>query len=202
MHMDCDRAREALSARIDGEDPGVGVEALEQHLDGCAACAGWREALLGLAGRLEAADDPDPALRRAVLERLARERAAQEDRRAQRALRPLRVALGVVALVQPALVVPALLSGPAHDARELGSWHLALAVGFLFAAIRPSRAWGMLPLVAALAGGLVITACVDVLQGNARPGEEVAHAVDLVGLGCLWVLGRRPPAGVGPLRPA
>jgi predicted anti-sigma-YlaC factor YlaD len=39
--MDCDRAREAISARIDGEDPGVPGDAIEAHLETCASCRGW-----------------------------------------------------------------------------------------------------------------------------------------------------------------
>jgi predicted anti-sigma-YlaC factor YlaD len=36
--MECDRAREAVSARIDGEDCGVLGAALVAHLPGCAGC--------------------------------------------------------------------------------------------------------------------------------------------------------------------
>jgi predicted anti-sigma-YlaC factor YlaD len=42
--MECDRAREAISARIDGEDPGLPANALDAHLAGCAACRSWRQA--------------------------------------------------------------------------------------------------------------------------------------------------------------
>ena len=41
--MECDRAREAISARIDGEDPGVPGGALEAHLAGCDACRNWQQ---------------------------------------------------------------------------------------------------------------------------------------------------------------
>ncbi len=36
--MRCEACREAISARIDGEDPGVPEEALEAHLAQCPAC--------------------------------------------------------------------------------------------------------------------------------------------------------------------
>ncbi len=42
--MDCDRAREAISAGIDGEDSGLPDGALEAHLAGCTACRSWRQA--------------------------------------------------------------------------------------------------------------------------------------------------------------
>jgi predicted anti-sigma-YlaC factor YlaD len=41
--MECERAREAISARIDGEDPGVPDGALQAHLDGCASCRDWQQ---------------------------------------------------------------------------------------------------------------------------------------------------------------
>ena len=68
---------------------------------------------------------------------------------------PARWALFVVALTQLVLAAPALLLGEdtgatVHVARELGAFDLALAVGLLVAAWQPARAWGLLPVVAAL----------------------------------------------------
>ena len=109
--MECDRAREAISARIDGEDPGVPDGALDAHLAGCDACRGWqqrahvltRRARLGgpflerdLTGQVLAAVPPAPARRRL---RLA-----------------LRGALLAVALAQLAITVPLLVLGHDHDA--------------------------------------------------------------------------------------
>ena len=76
-------------------------------------------------------------------------------------------------------------------AHELGSWDVALAVGFLFAAWRPARAWGMLPLVAALVVCLLGTTSVDLADGHAHVARELTHVLEVVGLGCLWPLGRR-----------
>lgn len=193
--MDCDQARSAISALIDAEDPGVAPEALREHLDGCEACATWHEALVALPAIAEMGPGPDDDVLPAVLRSLASERAAQAERRARGALAPWRVGLVLVAVVQPALVLPSLLAGHwvdhAHDARELGSWHLALAVGFLFAAIRPARAWGMLPLVAALVAGLLVTAGIDVAESRVGFAQELAHVVDVAGVACLWALSVR-----------
>ena len=41
--MQCDRLREAISARIDGEDPGLPDGALDAHLGLCAGCRGWQQ---------------------------------------------------------------------------------------------------------------------------------------------------------------
>jgi predicted anti-sigma-YlaC factor YlaD len=41
--MECDMAHEAISARIDGEDPGPPPDAVEAHLADCAACRNWQQ---------------------------------------------------------------------------------------------------------------------------------------------------------------
>ncbi len=41
--MRCDRIREALSARIDGEDPGLPDGECDAHLGGCADCRAWQQ---------------------------------------------------------------------------------------------------------------------------------------------------------------
>src|SRR5260221_11327272 len=41
--MECDRAREAGLARMDGEDCGVPGAALVAHLSGCAGCRAWEQ---------------------------------------------------------------------------------------------------------------------------------------------------------------
>ena len=61
--MRCDRAREAASARLDGEPLGASATALDQHLSGCPDCARWlasAERLTRLA-RLAPAAVPDLA---------------------------------------------------------------------------------------------------------------------------------------------
>ena len=82
---------------------------------------------------------------------------------------------------------------PAHLLHELGAWDIALAVGFLFAAWRPARAWGMLPLVGALVASLMLMTAFDIAEGNAAATAEAAHALELVGLAVLWRLARPAP---------
>ena len=193
--MDCERAREALSALADGEDPGAEPAAVAAHVASCDACAAWGQALRGRPVTMSLPTEPGDHVLADVLSAMSRQRAADEQRRVRRALAPWRIGLVMAAVVQPLLVLPSLVSaqwlGHAHDAREIGSWHLALAVGFVFAAWRPARAWGMLPLVAALVGALVVTAVVDTANGHVGWARELAHVVDVIGLACLWALSAR-----------
>ena len=41
--MRCDRIHEALSARIDSEDPGLPAGELDAHLRVCADCRAWQQ---------------------------------------------------------------------------------------------------------------------------------------------------------------
>jgi predicted anti-sigma-YlaC factor YlaD len=95
--------------------------------------------------------------------------------------------------------VPALVLGedaglPVHAARHVGSFDLALAVGFLFAAWRPSRIAGLLPVVTALVACLIGTSLLDVLDGRTGALTEAQHVVEVVGLAAAWLLAH-------PLRP-
>jgi predicted anti-sigma-YlaC factor YlaD len=115
--------------------------------------------------------------------------------------RVLRVLLAGIALVQIAVAVPALLLGsdanlPVHTARHLGSFDVALAVGFLFAAWRPVRIPGLLPVVSALVACLVGSSLLDVASGNTAALSEAHHATDVAGLVVVWLLSRALPRPV------
>jgi len=185
--MECDRAREAISARIDGQVTGVPEGALDEHLAGCPACRDWqlrayvmtRRARLGghfldrdLTGEVLAAIPPVPARRRL---RLA-----------------LRAALVAVALGQLVITVPLLLLGHdpeagAHAAHELGSFDLALAIAFTIGAIRPALSAGLAWPCGIAAGGLVATALADLAGGRTIGADEAQHLIAAAGaLLLIW----------------
>ena len=200
--MDCDPYREVLSARLDGrgdDDPGV-----DAHVAGCPACQAWLAAVEGLGARVDehraqAVTDRSPA----ILAALADELAAEERDARDESLLPWRAGLIALGVVELALALPVLLLGHeagagTHVAREMGSFDVALAVGFLVAAWRPARAWGMVPLVAVLAACLAVTSGVDIAEGRATFGGELLHLTHLLGLVLLWMLAhayRRPVSG-------
>lgn len=201
--MNCEEVREVLSARMDGEDPGGTVHGAEGHLAACSGCRSWMAAAQELlrATRVtpaEAMPDHTEAILAAATARglLSPDPGSSRFR--------WRVGLALVAVLQLVLAGPSLLFGegagaPVHVAHELGSWDVALAVGFLFAAWRPARAWGMLPLVTALVACLVVTTGVDLAEGHAELAREAVHALEVVGLGVLWGLARRPAAARRPV---
>ncbi|MBI3690420.1 MAG: zf-HC2 domain-containing protein, partial [Mycolicibacterium aromaticivorans] len=147
--MDCDVAREALSARIDGEREPVPAARVDEHLTTCDQCGAWyaraveqTQQLRRLAGRSQvaavAAPSPSP-----------------------RAVRPpasvwLRWTLATLGVLQVALAAAQALglnvgtSGAAHHAMMSGhllnestAWSAALGVVMIVAAARPTAAAGL-----------------------------------------------------------
>jgi predicted anti-sigma-YlaC factor YlaD len=192
--MSCSRIRHAVSARLDGEDPGVAPAVIEAHLDSCAACRSFADgaARMHRSARLTPAPDV-PDLTPGILAAIGSE--APVSTRGTDTTLALRWVLALLALVQIGVAVPALILGsdagvPVHTARHLGSFDVAVAVGFLFAAWRPSRIPGLLPVVAALVACLFGSSVLDVLSGNTAALGEAHHGIDFVGLAVLWLLSR------------
>ena len=182
----CDEIREACSAALDGEPTEISRSDIDRHLRRCRQCRDFAITAEHLTVTALREDMPDLAPR------------VVATARANGAVMPLwlspvRVALVLVALTQLGLAVPALLWGtdegaPIHIAHEAGVWDVALAVGFLFAAWRPLRAVGMLPFVATLTVGLLLTAAIDLVNGHAIALTETTHLLELAGTALLWIL--------------
>lgn len=193
--MDCEQVREALSARIDGEEPAVTGAWPDSHLAACGDCAGWyaRAQTLTRVVRLQPARVPD--LTRDVLAAVAADPRVPAPRRRRSRAGVLRLALALVATVQVALAVPVLVGADLHVSREVASFEMALAVGFALAAWRPVRAAAFVPVAAVLAAGLAITAVADVATAQTAPAYEAGHAAVLVQAGLLWALAREHHPG-------
>jgi predicted anti-sigma-YlaC factor YlaD len=191
--MDCEMFRLGISARLDGEDAGVDDATLAWHLASCDACRAFESEAIQLTRAVRVASaEAAPDLSAGIMAAINRQRVAATRRFDPQALRAGLIALAVVQMI---LALPVLLLGrdagaPVHIAREVGSFDFALAVGFLFVGWRPARAYGMLPLVAALVGCLGITTAVDLARGTATFLGESAHLLDLMGLASVWELAR------------
>jgi predicted anti-sigma-YlaC factor YlaD len=210
----CEDMRTALSARLDGEDPGLPDDVIDGHLIGCSACQAWQDGaqrvVQAVRSRPEAPDLTDSIILAVeadpqVVAQRARLRAAAE---AHGRRQILRVAVAAAALVQLALALPTLLgafTGTAsiglHTSREMASFDVAVAVGFLFAAYRPQRALAYVPVALVLSACLAVTSAVDLAHGVTGVGHEVGHLVTVVQAGLLWALGRidrAPPPAPAP----
>jgi predicted anti-sigma-YlaC factor YlaD len=204
--MDCSDIREAISAHLDEEPAEVPPSTVELHVAGCAACAAWTQRLAELHRHVRLHEaEPVPDLTAAILDAAPhRPVAAKRSTRLRgRPFSTARWALLTVALTQLVLAIPGLLFGESagagvHIARELGSFDVALAVGLLVAAWQPARAWGLLPLAAALVLFVGFSTVLDLVDGTASGGGEAHHLLDVAGVALLSVVARE--AGAPPLR--
>jgi predicted anti-sigma-YlaC factor YlaD len=187
--MTCDDARTALSAALDGEASPEERTAATAHVAQCAGCRDWLDAAerVHRMVRIQPAE-PVPDLTAAILARAHPPAVGRGEW--------TRTALAVVALTEVVLAVPALLGhdtgATIHLARHIGALTAALALGYLYAAWRPIRAYGLLPIAAALAALTTFTALLDVLQGRVAMLGESTHVLDLAALTLLWMLAGRP----------
>lgn len=183
-------ARVLISAATDDELDGHEQRQLDRHLEGCRSCRAHADAVASLARTMR--------LRSAASERefvtrlMARSRPARLGRGGW--LRPALAWCGVVIAVQS--VRPLLLAeidgAETHIARHLGASTLALAIGLLYAAWRPHRAFGLLPFVVALLATNVVSTVLDTIDGNRSAVAEAVHVIEMIGLVLLWMVAGSP----------
>ena len=198
--MDCDTAREALSARIDGEREPIPGARVDEHLAGCEPCRQWQAAaveqtqlLRRLAGRSQVS--------------AVRASADQPPRRMRR-LPPSwpRWALGAVGVLQlgvaaaqgtgAQLGLPQ-VAGTGHVLHESTAWSAALGVTMLAAAIRPLVAAGLTWVLGAFATFLVLYEITDTDAGRVTVERPLTHLAVVLGavLALLVWRGARTPGG-------
>ena len=177
---------------------------MDSHLASCADCRTFadRAAKVTRLARTELVG-PVPDLARALLAGTLAEVGRRPGRsRWVAALRALlaAVGLGQLALATADLLVAAEpddgtgggLSGAslAHLTHESSAWNLALAVGFLGVAARPSRLRGLLPLVGAFVGVLAALSVLDLASGRVEGSRLLSHGLVVLGLLALLGLAR------------
>ena len=188
--MGCLQYREGISARLDGEHPGMPERALDAHLAECRDCTAWADdaARVTRRARLVAAP-PVPDLTAAILETLPREPAAQAAAAARRRVGLLlRLALALVGAAQAGLAWPALefgmgaMSAPAHMSHETGAWNLGVAAAFLAVAALPRLAAGALPFLGTFAALLTAVTAADLLAGRVPADRAAGHLLLIAGV--------------------
>ncbi|MFI5844046.1 zf-HC2 domain-containing protein [Catenuloplanes sp. NPDC051500] len=218
----CETFREAVSARLDGEDTGLGG-ALDRHLDGCAECRAYADdaaLVTRMAGLLGGGAPPFAGVDDSVLDALPaprrRLRMPVLPAGARRSLAlTLRVLLGVLGAGQFILGVAQIagiaavghahtdLAGasPNHLINESAAWNLAVGAGFAWIAMRRSRPSGILPTLTVFVSVLVLLSAGDLIAGRVETVRLLSHALVLAGYLVVVVLTRpsmdqgEPPSG-------
>lgn len=193
--MDCDTARQALSARIDGEREPIPAARADEHLTECESCRQWHAAAVAQTQMLR---------RLAGRSQLSEVRAAEQRRRhRQPALRPEswpRWALGAVGLIQLVLAIAhGLLTHLAaehphsggHVLNEYTAWSAALGVAMLAAALRPAVALGLAWVLGTFTLFLAGYETIDGLAGRVTGDGVLAHLPVAVGAVLALLVWRR-----------
>lgn len=199
--VDCDVAREALSARIDGEREQVPSSRVDEHLDGCDLCTAWYRNAREQSGLLRglvsgSALDRHSGRIEAV--------AAPSGRRT--ILLGARCTLAAMGVIQLAVAVAQVLgvdfgliashhgaASGAHLLNESTAWSAALGIAFLATAIRPLLASGVACVAGVYAGVLIYYVVVDTLSGQVTAARVVSHLPVLLGALLalvIWEAGR------------
>ena len=186
--MECAAIRELLSAQLDQESTREEETTANAHLGRCAQCQAWWSEIgqMNRVLRVRLAETI-PDLATGVL---ARAHPPTVGRRQW-----VRLSLAAVAATELVLAAPDLLLGQAasvHDARHLGSFGVAMSIGLLYVAWRPARAFGILPIVVALAVTMGVSAVVDVGHGRTTSISESHHVLEIAGLVLVWMLASQP----------
>jgi predicted anti-sigma-YlaC factor YlaD len=202
QQANCSDVRVAMSARLDGEEPGLPAVAIEAHLAGCTACGAWQDGADRVT-RTVRAPTPAPDLSDQIMAAVAADPLIAADQARAAAVAEahgrwqiLRIAVALAAVTQIALALPTLVGSflgtelSPHASREMASFDIAVAVGFLLAAWRPVRARAYVPVALVLAGCLAATSGVDLLRGVTGITHEMGHLVAAVQAVLLWALGR------------
>ncbi|CAA9248925.1 MAG: hypothetical protein AVDCRST_MAG57-1972 [uncultured Blastococcus sp.] len=163
---------------------------LDDHLAGCAACAGWADAAAQVTRRTRLASAPEvPDLTAVVLGALPRELPGAAAAARTRILDAgVRLLLLAVAVAQAGLSWPVLVSGvgamsaPVHMAHETGAWNLAVAAAFGAVAAAPRLAAGALPFLGSFAALLLPVTLADLGTGHVHLERAVAHLLLLAGV--------------------
>jgi predicted anti-sigma-YlaC factor YlaD len=201
----CERYREALSARLDGEDLPLDAAELDAHLAGCAACRQW-------------ADDAQAVARLArvqLMTRTPRVDLAAARKRRPRLSRALRILLGAFGAAQFALgILQAAAPDGAHDHggvnpghlfHESAAWNVAIGAGFAWIALRRGRPGGALPMLTAFVALLGLLSVNDIAGGRVDGLRLLSHGFVVAGYAIVVALSRPsldpgvpPPSRQGP----
>lgn len=197
--MDCGTCREALSARLDGEDGSVPVAAVNAHVASCGTCGRWshdaaeitRIARIGLVvGGTGVSDD--------VLDAMPSSRRARLLVGLRVVLAILgvgQVALGLIELARPmgdTAAMGGVMTGatPDHLTHESAAWNLAVGAGFLFVAWRRGRPAGIVPLLSVFVGVLTLLSIGDWADGAVAVARLASHLLLVAGYVIIVVMCR------------
>ena len=183
-----------LSAELDGEDDPGDRARVAEHLAGCAGCRQWLDAAATV-NRVTrtGVGAPDPDLTAAIL-------AAVPRRPGRSALYLALAGVGAVQLILGLAQVGGTDSGDhvhgglgataGHLWHESAAWNVAIGAGYLFLALRRSRPTGLVPMLTAFVGMLLLLSVNDLTAARVDGTRLVSHGFVIVGYVLVVALSR------------
>ncbi|OKI47508.1 zf-HC2 domain-containing protein [Micromonospora sp. CB01531] len=200
--MGCEQWREVLSAQLDGEATAAEQAGAEAHLDQCAGCRAWLDQAAAVTRRVRlTVTTQGPDLSDTILAALPAAAPFHRGLR-RRVVLALRGLLGLLGALQLVLGLAQVGRGPAggHDHtgvlgsghlwHESAAWNVAVGAGFLFVAARRTRPTGLVPMLSAFVGTLVLLSVNDLLTGRVDTARLVSHGFLLAGYAIVVALSR------------
>lgn len=194
----CEVAREALSARLDGERQHVPAGRVDAHLESCRDCRAWLIAAAEHARRLGSLDvGCGPDLAEQIMAVIGVEPVARHRRwRRWAVTHAARCALIAVGVVQCAIAGAQMAGfdfgmvsdsgqGPMtgeHLMHESTAWSLGIGLGMIAAGIRAVLAPGVAVVLGVFTGALVGYVVADAEAGQVTAARIASHAPVLLGL--------------------
>ena len=194
-NVECEVAREALSARIDGEREPVPAARVDEHVEGCADCRAWLDHV---------------GLQAASLRRMAHSPvvlATDADGRVP-GLPRLRVAwqrwallgVGVVQTVVASAQALGVSVGLSHDhgmgagghlVHESTAWSITLGIAMVGAAVWPGAAAGLAGVLGIFTGVLTAYVLADAMSGAVTATRVLTHLPVVLGAVLAILVWRR-----------
>jgi predicted anti-sigma-YlaC factor YlaD len=212
--MACERWREMLSAQLDGEDDPADRPMVDEHLAGCAGCREWLDAAATVNRLTRMGVGVAPDLTATILAALPEEPVPARPRRrfsppALPAGFPLAallfVALAGVGAVQLILGLDQIGGGvsaahvhtgvdatPGHLWHESAAWNVAVGAGYLFIALRRTRPSGLVPMLTAFVGMLLLLSVNDLTGDRVDGTRLVSHGFVILGYLLVVALSKIP----------
>lgn len=198
-----------LSAQLDGEDDPADRPLVDEHLAGCAGCRRWLDEA-AMVNRLTATTVPTPGpdLGAAILAALPPARPRRTLITTGRLFAAL-AAVGAVQLILGLAQVGGGASGarvhvgldatPGHLWHESAAWNVAIGAALLFLGLRRTPPSGLVPVLTAFVGMLVLLSVNDLSAGRVDSGRLVSHGFVIAGYLLVVALTRLAPT---PARPS
>ncbi|ORV10112.1 hypothetical protein AWB95_16135 [Mycobacterium celatum] len=204
--MRCEVAREALSARLDGEAAHVPAQRVDAHLGSCHDCRSW---LIGVAVQTRRLSSVEVGRAPDLVKQIMASAGVAPTPPYRRWLRDLvsdyrRCGLIVVGMVQVAVALAqiagldfGLVSTHGHGAatgahllHESTAWFLALGVAMIAAGIWTAAAVGVAAIAGAFAVALLGYVTVDACTGQVTAARIASHLPVLLGLLFAFLVAR------------